>query len=126
MILLDTDVLIDIQRGHPPAEMWFNALTEIPSLPGFVVMELVQDARNALEVKQARKLLAHMPVVWPSQADCAQALALFTGLRLSTGLGLLDSLIAATAIGHDATLYSFNIKHYRAITGLTLEQPYKR
>ena len=46
MDLLDTDVLIDLQRGHAPAVAWFASLTELPAVPGFVVMELIQDARN--------------------------------------------------------------------------------
>jgi hypothetical protein len=57
MNLVDTDVLIDIQRGHPPAVAWFAGLTELPLVPGFVVMELVQDARNANEVSQVLKLV---------------------------------------------------------------------
>jgi predicted nucleic acid-binding protein len=47
MILLDTDVLIEFQRGHAPALAWFAGLTELPAIPGFVVMELIQDAFNA-------------------------------------------------------------------------------
>ena len=43
MYLLDTDVLIDIQRGHAPAITWFASLSELPCVPGFVVMELIQD-----------------------------------------------------------------------------------
>jgi hypothetical protein len=43
---LDTDILIDVQRGHPPAVAWFAQLTELPCVPGFVVMELVQDAQQ--------------------------------------------------------------------------------
>ena len=46
MYLLDTDVLIDIQRGHTPAINWFSSLTELPSIPDFVVMELVQNSKN--------------------------------------------------------------------------------
>lgn len=46
MYLLDTDVLIDIQRGHQPAIAWFTSLQEVPSVTGFVVMELTQDSRN--------------------------------------------------------------------------------
>lgn len=41
MYVLDTDVLIDIQRGYPPALAWFSNLTELPALPGLVVMELI-------------------------------------------------------------------------------------
>lgn len=35
MYLLDTDVLVDIQRGHTPAIAWFASLTTLPSVPGF-------------------------------------------------------------------------------------------
>ena len=47
MDLVDTDILIDVQRGHPPALAWFAGQAELPAVPGFVVMELLQDARNA-------------------------------------------------------------------------------
>jgi predicted nucleic acid-binding protein len=40
MYLLDTDVLIDIQRGHQPAIDWFVGLPKVPTVPGFVAMEL--------------------------------------------------------------------------------------
>ena len=98
MDLVDTDVLIDVQRGHPPALAWFAARTDLPAVPGFVVMELVQDARNAREVRRALKLVAPLQVVWPTEADCARALSDFTAYHLSQGLGLLDALIAACAV----------------------------
>ena len=31
--IVDTDVLIDIQRGHPPALAWFAGLTDLPAVP---------------------------------------------------------------------------------------------
>lgn len=126
MNLLDTDVLIDVQRGHPPAVAWFAALTELPAIPGLVVMELIQDAQNATQVRQALALVAPLPVVWPTEADCCRALSDFTVYHLSHGLGLLDSLIAACAVGRSATLCTFNTKHYKAVPGLTIAQPYQR
>jgi predicted nucleic acid-binding protein len=48
MYLLDTDVLIDIQRAYAPALTWFATLTELPTGPGLVVMELIQDTHDAL------------------------------------------------------------------------------
>jgi hypothetical protein len=39
MELVDTDVLIDVQRGHPPAVAWFSALTVLPAVAGIVVMD---------------------------------------------------------------------------------------
>jgi hypothetical protein len=126
MNVLDTDILIDIQRGHAPALAWFAALTDLPSVPGFVVMELIQGAENALEVRKVLKLVAPLPIVWPSEADCNRALADFTAYHLSHGLGLLDSLIASCAVGLSATLCTFNVKHYKVVPGLALAQPYTR
>jgi predicted nucleic acid-binding protein len=56
MYLLDTNVLIDVQRGYTPALMWFATLSELSSVPGVVVMELVQDAKNMQQVRQALRL----------------------------------------------------------------------
>lgn len=126
MHLLDTDILIDIQRGYAPALAWVSGLTELPRVPGFVVMELVQDAQNMQQVRDVLRLVAPLPVVWPSLADCQRALADFVSYHLSHGLGLLDSLIAATAIGLSGSLFTFNVKHYRVVPGLVLEEPYAR
>jgi predicted nucleic acid-binding protein len=73
MELVDTDVLIDVQRGHPPAVAWFAGLTVFPTVPGFVVMELIQDARNTREVRKALRLVSPFQTVWPTDADCARA-----------------------------------------------------
>ncbi len=126
MKILDTDILIDIQRNHRPAINWFATLNEPPCVPGFVIMELIQDARNAQEVNAAMKLVAPLPIIWPTASDCSRALLEFSRFHLSDGLGLLDALIAACVIGQSATLYTFNVKHYRVVPGLTIEQPYTR
>src|SRR5438067_9703408 len=126
MELVDTDVLIDVQRGHPPAVAWFAGLTTLPAVPGFVVMELIQDARNARELRKALRLVAPFRIVWPTTGDCARALSDFATYHLSHALGLLDALIAACAVGRSATLYTFNTKHYQVVPRLTLAQPYVR
>jgi predicted nucleic acid-binding protein len=126
MYLLDTDILIDIQRGHAPAIAWFASLSEIPSIPGFVAMELIQDAQNKQKVRKALQLVAPLPIVWPTETDCARALSDFTVYHLSNNVGLIDALIAACAVGRNATLCTFNVKHYRVIPELNIEQPYSR
>ena len=126
MELLDTDVLIDVQRGHPPALAWFAGWASLPAIPGFVLMELIQDARNAKEVRQVLTLTAPFQIIWPTEPDCARALADFTAYHLSHRLGLLDALIAACAVGMSATLLTFNVKHYRVVPGLTTAKPYVR
>ena len=125
-LILDTDVLIDVQRGHSAALAWFAGLTDLPFVPGFVAMELIQGAQNAQQVRDVLRLTAPLPVIWPTAIDCQQALADFTAFHLSHGLGLLDALIAATAIGQSAQLCTFNDKHYRVVPLLVTVQPYKR
>lgn len=66
MLVLDTNVLIDVQRGHAAALTWFSGLTELPSVPGIVVMELIQGAQNAKQVRGVLRLTAPLPVVWPT------------------------------------------------------------
>jgi predicted nucleic acid-binding protein len=56
MYILDTNVLIDIQRGHAPAIAWFYSLSDIPSVPGFVVMELIQDSQNMQQVRTSTSI----------------------------------------------------------------------
>ena len=126
MLLLDTDVLIDVQRNHANAVAWFSGLKALPSVPGFVVMELIQDSGNNQQLRDALKLVKPFPIVWPTSMDCQKALADFTTFHLSQGLGLLDSLIGATAVGRAAELCTFNVKHYRVIPGLRTVQPYLR
>lgn len=126
MYLLDTDILIDIQRGHEPAVDWFTALADLPLISGFTVMELIQDAPSSQHVQKALKLVSPFSIVWPAEADCHRALGNFATYHLSHGLGLLDALIAACAVGRSATLCTFNVKHYAAVPGLVTEQVYRR
>ncbi|MCY7278253.1 MAG: PIN domain-containing protein [Phormidesmis sp. CAN_BIN44] len=126
MYLLDTDVLIDIQRGHAPAIAWFSGLSDIPNVPGFVVMELIQNSQGIQQVRKAIQLVAPLPIIWATEADCTQALSDFTTYHLSNSLGLLDALIAACAVGRGLTLCTFNVKHYRVVPNLVIAQPYAR
>ena len=58
MILLDTDIMIDVLRHYPPAVTWLESLgNEEILLPGFVVMELLQGCRNKAEQEQIEKEL---------------------------------------------------------------------
>jgi predicted nucleic acid-binding protein len=53
MILLDSDVLIDLLRKYPPAMAWFDTLQEDEELmvSGYVFMELIQGCRNKAGIR---------------------------------------------------------------------------
>ena len=71
MILLDTDVMIDLLRQYPPAVEWLDSLgSEEIILPGFVAMELIQGCRDKAEQRELeRELHSHIsrfPIPAPS------------------------------------------------------------
>jgi predicted nucleic acid-binding protein len=127
MILLDTDVMIDLLRRYPPAVAWLESLgDEEIRLPGFVVMELLQGCRNKAEQEKLEETLQSYAVTWPSPEACNEARSVFASTHLSHGLGLLDALIGQTAVALQVPLYTFNDKHYAAVPRLHTVQPYTK
>ena len=125
MILLDTDVMVDILRGYEPAKEWLKSARDI-GIPGLVALELIQGCQNAKEQRQLEKALSAYQLFWPDEDDCNRALVSFSSHHLSDNIGLLDALIAETAIGANAELATFNVKHYRGLKRLQIAQPYER
>jgi len=124
-MLIDTDVMVDVLRGHPPAGSWLAGLgTAATALPGLVAMELLQGCRDLAEQRRLEGQLGRFTLIWPTEADCRRAYRDFATHRLARGLGLLDALIGQTAVGCGETLATFNVKHYSAVNGLITVQPY--
>jgi len=125
MILLDSDVMIDILREYPPAVAWLESLgDETLGLPGYVAMELIQGCANRGEQARVEKALEPYVIEWPTPETCNQALGVFAQFHLSHKLGLLDALIGQMAIALNTPLHTFNEKHYVLIPGLRIIQPY--
>ena len=127
MILLDTDVMVDILRQYLPAIAWLETREgEGILLPGFVIMELIQGSRNKEEQEKLEQELKNYPTVWPSGTMCNEALTVFARHHLSHGIGILDALIGQIAVALDIPLHTFNKKHYEAVPGLQTVQPYTK
>ena len=125
MTLLDTDVAVDILRNHPPAIAWLRGLGTAPlGLPGLVVMELLQGCQNKTEQQRVETFCRPFALCWPTKSNCDQALQDFAAFHLSHNLGLLDALIAHTAVEMNEPLATFNIKHCGVIGSLVTIQPY--
>lgn len=125
-MILDTDILIDIDRNHPNAQAWIASLTALPMISGFAALELLQGCRNKSEMTKVEMFLSVFPIVWPDEVDMNWTFANFGQFRLSHNIGILDCLIAATAIGLGVPIATFNKKHFEAVTGLTTVQPYSK
>lgn len=115
MILLDTDVMVDVMRRFVPAIHWLESLgSETIGIPGLVAMELIQGCRDRTEQRQTEQLLRPYARYWPTQADCARAFDDFVAHHLTDGIGILDALVAETAVGLGLGLATFNERHYRS------------
>ena len=127
MVLLDTDVMIDILREYPPALAWLRSLDDdIIALPGFVLMELIQGCKTKKEQQSLSTELDAYKILWPTHSDCNEAVKLFTRYRLSHNIGIIDVLIGQLSLSFDLPLHTFNKKHYEPIPHLTTVQPYTK
>ncbi len=127
MIICDTDIMIDILRGHPAAITWFDTIRdETVALPGIVMMELLQCCRSKAEQQRLQKFFRNSPILWPSAEACSKALKHFAANYFSHGIGILDALIAETSVEARYPLHTFNQKHYLPHPLLKIKLPYAR
>ncbi len=54
MLLLDSDIMVDVLRHYPPAIAWLNSRTDQVALPGYVALELYQGCRNKSEQERVQ------------------------------------------------------------------------
>jgi predicted nucleic acid-binding protein len=121
-MLIDSDVLVWLTRGHVGAAKRLHALDPW-RISAVTYIELAQGCRDKAELARLKKGLAarHTEVVPITPAISQRAAELIDGLALSHGLRLADALIGATAIEIEATLITANVKHFAAIENLVIE-----
>jgi tRNA(fMet)-specific endonuclease VapC len=126
MLLLDSDVLIEVQRGRQEAKEWLQDLSDQVALPAAVAWEMLYGSRDKQELQKSERFLNSFAVEQLTSADSALVQQLVVDHLLSSGLSLPDYLIAAQAISRGATLITFNTKHFQVIPILKISKPYER
>lgn len=127
MVLVDTDIMVDVLRSHQPALNWIqSSVADDVAIPGFVLLELIEGCKDKAAQAQVLSLVSKVRVVWLSEEASDRAAALFMDHRLADGLGMIDALVAQTALETGAPLASFNRKHYACVPGLQVVEPYGR
>lgn len=129
MRILDTNVCIDVLRGRKgvirrlsecrPKECFLSVITEF---------ELFQGAgrapvdRRADEHAKVSRFVATLQVL-PFDSECARHAARINAELLNRGtpVSITDVLIAATGLRHKMTVVTSNIRDFRRIPDLTLE-----
>ncbi len=125
MILVDSDVLIDAGRGVHDAVACINEVEQRddPAVSVVSQMELIVGCRHKTDLRVVERFLRRFHVIHLNERISRTAIDLLHRYRLSHGLLLADSLIAATALTEGIPLVSKNQRDYRFIAGLDF-RPY--
>jgi len=110
-VIVDTDVVVDHLRGRrelPPVAVAYSTLTRAELFAG----KRGQEERIRCVLSPFQELEVDREV-----AEVAGR------VRRATGLPLPDGLIAATALVHNITLMTRNLKHFQRVDGLRLVWP---
>ena len=84
-------------------------------------MELIQGARDKRELAVIRRFLLDSETVPLSEEIGYRARVYMEDHALKSSLGVVDALVAATAVEHQTPLCTANVKHYRTIKDLELK-----
>ena len=122
--LLDTAIIVDILRDHPPAVSWLQAQQELLGLSPVVWLEVIEGATNKLDQKRAAQLLARFERIEVAPADFDWAIRGALALRLSHNIDMMDCLIAASAHRLGLPLFTRNFKHFQPLIGPLALKPY--
>jgi predicted nucleic acid-binding protein len=110
-VLLDTDVLIDHLRGHHHLK--------IDSMVISVITRTELYAGEQREERPVETLLARL-----GELDVNATIARRAGqLQRESDLKIADALIAATALEHELSLMTRNVRHFARVPGLDLRVP---
>jgi predicted nucleic acid-binding protein len=121
MVLVDTNIFIEIYRGKSQFIEILNTIGNAHILVShFTQAELYFGASNSSELKTIEKDLDQFQPIPISNEISALAVDLINKYSLSHNLTLPDALIAATTLTLNAQLYSLNLKDFRFIPDLQL------
>jgi len=120
MILLDTNILIQILKGDKITIDKVESITESVAISSISAMELYYGAFNKEEVRKIEKFISLFEIIYLSREISMKSIKLIQTYAKSHNLDIPDSLIASTALIGKHKLLTYNLKDFRFIEGLRL------
>ena len=122
LLIVDTDILIDVSRQIEQAINTLDGYFESHSVAVSVVtqLELMLGCENKREFENLDEFLKRFEIIDVSKSISQKSVALFRNYRLSHGVMIADMLIAATALEFESSLLSKNQKDFKFISDLNL------
>lgn len=106
MLLLDTNILIDVLRGQEPALLWLEQQSQV-AISVITWIEVLAGCRDG-EAERLEPWLESFPRLPLDQAIARETVQ----LRQEHGLKVPDAIILATARCHDLTLATRNSRDF--------------
>jgi len=121
VILCDTDVMIEFYKGNQQVINEFKHIGQQHIAISIVTAaELIYGALNKKELQKINKDIQHLIVYDIEKGICNSFLEIMNMYVLSHKLAIPDALIAATAMMYNVKLFTYNVKDFKYIKGLTL------
>jgi tRNA(fMet)-specific endonuclease VapC len=135
MIVLDTDTLTHFFRGHPRVVERMQTTTDEVAITIITRIEILQGrfdsvlkAADGAELQRGQRRLeeseldlARIPITLSINQRAAAEFDRLRGNRKLKRIGRADLLIAAIALANQATLITRNLKHFREVRPLRVE-----
>jgi predicted nucleic acid-binding protein len=122
-LIVDTDVLIWYSRGCQKAIDALHSLDKF-SISLVTYIEIVQGVRNKRELNAFKKALGilNAQIIQIDEIISTKAMFFIEQYALSHSMELADTLIGATAITKQITLFTGNEKHYRHLPEINIRK----
>ena len=121
VVIVDTDVMVEFLRDSADTAKALKTIKpENLAISAVTRMELLVGAWNNAELRKIEKSLDAIQEIAISEDISAKAVDLIRKYAKSHGLKIPDAIIAATAIDQSVQLFTYNVRDFKFIKGLTL------
>lgn len=124
-MIVDTTILVDLFRNNEKAKKF---LLKEPNLliSRISMMELAfgSPSKKVLNLIKSQILALNIGIIEINEAISYKSGEIFEDYFHSTGIGIIDSIIAATAINFHEDIATHNLKHFQKIKEIKIFRPY--